>query len=894
MASGAGRGAARGGNAVVDSAADSTRRIQDSVRAVEENAFHMNKAIEVGDLDEALKSAAKMLRELRVSTLSPKAYYELWMKVFDKLRQLHASFMDLSSKGVSMAGIYQKVQGTSHIIPRLYLMITAGSAIILAKEAATKDVLQDLIEMSKGVQHPLRGLFLRNYLLKMTQDRLCKEYDVDLEYAMNYVLQNFGEMNRLWVRMKSQASARDISRREKERQDLKVLISFNLVQLSEFEGLTLQVYSSAMLDRILDLVTSCKDRLAQQYLLDVIVQVFPASFHEGTITKLLEAFEFLEPAVNIKAILISLMDRIKAENSNEDDYVIEENGGIDAPDTSQAGGKKTSPNIFNQLNTSIAKIASEREDMKAEDVLDLQVALLDFAVASFPGEVSYIDTILEYCTTVLDKSTAAQGIDNSDTLDAILVQLLRVPLKQKDLSALELLGLKHFPAIMSRLKSPNVERVAHALLLHVLRDKELKISSVKHASSLFEFIAPLVIQASPKQVAEEGENPPQVPSASFEKQQSAVAKFIHRLDSPNNSTLFEILGVARKQFYKGGPQRKPFTLVPLCFRYLALAQRLQTQQQTVSPPESPNAGGEIATEEPEAESEVGTEKQDHTKAEDGSDQDLDPERKVEEATATEEEQGKETKQDTDHITLHRVFQALHEVASILANEIGSQERALQLFLQAAAAADKADMQEVAYEFFVQAFTLYEDVADSKEQIRLLPLLIGTLQATHVFDKDGFETLSTKTTQYAIRLLKKTDQCKMVCMCAHLYWTKPASEGSNGGDTTKQLPGRDPQRALDCLDRGLKIANSTMGTSLHVTMFLDILNKYIYFFVSGMDIMEAAKINDLIKVIKSRIGDIDDSSGDRLALEASYSNTVSYLKRLKLENSSDDRLAELAL
>jgi len=61
--------------------------------------------------------------------------------------------------------------------------------------------------MSKGVQHPLRGLFLRNYLIHMCKDKLP---DVGSEYegqggtvqdAYEFVLQNFSEANRLWVRM---------------------------------------------------------------------------------------------------------------------------------------------------------------------------------------------------------------------------------------------------------------------------------------------------------------------------------------------------------------------------------------------------------------------------------------------------------------------------------------------------------------------------------------------------------------------------------------------------------------------------------------------------------------------------------------------------------------------
>jgi len=35
-----------------------------------------------------------------------------------------------------------------------------------------KDILKDLVEMCRGVQHPLRGLFLRNYLLQCTRNML--------------------------------------------------------------------------------------------------------------------------------------------------------------------------------------------------------------------------------------------------------------------------------------------------------------------------------------------------------------------------------------------------------------------------------------------------------------------------------------------------------------------------------------------------------------------------------------------------------------------------------------------------------------------------------------------------------------------------------------------------
>lgn len=42
----------------------------------------------------------------------------------------------------------------------------------MSNEAPAKDVLKDLVEMIRGVQHPIRGLFLRNYLTQISRDKL--------------------------------------------------------------------------------------------------------------------------------------------------------------------------------------------------------------------------------------------------------------------------------------------------------------------------------------------------------------------------------------------------------------------------------------------------------------------------------------------------------------------------------------------------------------------------------------------------------------------------------------------------------------------------------------------------------------------------------------------------
>lgn len=77
-------------------------------------------------------------------------------------------------------------------------------------------------------------------------NRLCcrgsEEMTGDINDSMDFVLLNFAEMNKLWVRMQHQGHSRDREKREKERQELRILVGTNLVRLSQLEGVNVDKY----------------------------------------------------------------------------------------------------------------------------------------------------------------------------------------------------------------------------------------------------------------------------------------------------------------------------------------------------------------------------------------------------------------------------------------------------------------------------------------------------------------------------------------------------------------------------------------------------------------------------------------------------------------------------
>ena len=70
------------------------------------------------------------------------------------------------------------------------------------------------------------------------------ELDGTVKDSIDFILLNFSEMNKLWVRMQHQGHTREKEKREKERQELRILVGTNLVRLSQLEGVDASLYKS--------------------------------------------------------------------------------------------------------------------------------------------------------------------------------------------------------------------------------------------------------------------------------------------------------------------------------------------------------------------------------------------------------------------------------------------------------------------------------------------------------------------------------------------------------------------------------------------------------------------------------------------------------------------------
>ncbi|XP_055687349.1 vacuolar protein sorting-associated protein 35 isoform X1 [Lutzomyia longipalpis] len=549
----------------VNSAMDEQEKLLgDAIQTVQSQAFQMKCNLDKQRLMDALKCASTMLGELRTSLLSPKSYYELYMAITDELRHLELYLFDEFQKGRRVPDLYELVQYAGNIVPRLYLLIIVGLVYIKTNASLKRSILKDLVEMCRGVQNPLRGLFLRNYLLQCTRnilpDTLTSTEDSDgtVYDSIDFVLMNFAEMNKLWVRMQHQGHSSEKQRREKEREELKILVGTNLVRLSQLEAATLDTYQRLILPGILEQVVSCRDAIAQEYLMECIIQVFPDEFHLQTLDPFLKSCAQLQPGVNVKNIIISLIDRLAAYNQR--------NGkGMESEGVATEGDLTAEVQLFEVFSIQIANIVQVRTDMPLEDTVSLQVALISLAQKVYGDRIDYVDKVLETTNHILERLNMT-SIPHTLTVNQELSRLLRMCVDFY--SVLTILQLKFFAPLLEKFDYNSRKSLALYIVLNIL-DNETLIPTAEQADSVLTMLGPLI--------TDQEDQPATKPDAEdFAEEQGIVARFVHLLKSDDPDTQYKILQTARKHFGQGGASRIKHVLPPIVFQAFQLAHKYKS------------------------------------------------------------------------------------------------------------------------------------------------------------------------------------------------------------------------------------------------------------------------------------------------------------------------------
>jgi vacuolar protein sorting-associated protein 35 len=418
--------------------------VREASELVQGYGFLMKRQFDEGKVDQGLAYATEMLQAMKTSVLNPVHYNELYQLVLSELSVLALNFQDsqfFSSRRV--AELYETIQYTPAIVPRLYLLFTVAPAFIKAGHARARDVMRDLIELARGVQHPTRALFLRHFLLHIIKDQLPDAQNTaggSLEDTLTFILENFKQMNVLWVRLEFSLEARTAEDRKSQRAQLKQLVGSNIQRLAGLRGLEVSHYREVIMPCVLEQVRACREPLAQGYVLESLTQVFPAEFHIETIDDLFGVLTHLEDEVQTLVLVTRIIQRLQSYYRGE---------------TADGGSAIATVRL---VARQISELLCAGQNFTLEDALDMLSTLLNFTLESDAGNTQNVNSVLAFVESHIN------GIFGEARLDSVAVSrklrfFLVAPLKaMRDASIL--FELSYFPVLVNRMRYDDRKKIA--------------------------------------------------------------------------------------------------------------------------------------------------------------------------------------------------------------------------------------------------------------------------------------------------------------------------------------------------------------------------------------------------------------------------------------------------
>lgn len=699
---------------------DQERILNNGLKNIKSQSFHINNSIEKNDLRQCLKHTFALLCELREEKLHPRNYYHLYTAAFDQMQYVENFFKEEIHRGRRVKDLYDSVQQAYYIIPRIYLLITAGAIYMETEKNKTSEIIFDLLQMVKGIQNPIRGLFTRYYLLKMIKDKLPdqgNEYQNEkstFSDTLKFILQNLEEMNRLWIRLSTNAPSSDKVIREKDRNELKILVGENITRLSSLNGLTLEIYQDEILPKIIQILLETKDQLSQQYLMECIIHAFPDDFNIQCMSTILDTTTKLIPSVDVKGLLIALMDKLAR-------FVGEESK--DEKEMLQAAEK-----IFNLLLETIDKLVEEGSSSKNPSdilkVIELLVAFMRFTIKCCPKKDK-----LESVNHILDRSVQLlEGYGSKLSQDGVRLvsKLLSSPLE----SELSLFDLVKFSDLMVHLDFTSRSGLALKIIESLVNGtSDEKLDDLSKVKKLIKFIEPLLLNL-PDMIEPE--------PIQFEYEQNIVAKLIFVIHSKSPTVLLSIFEELKKIFVEGGTKRKKYTLPSLSCAIILLCSQLSASLDNKNGLSQP------------------------------------PKTKISEEFISSLDISFIDSNNTFYQFMLKCYNLLNEILSSIGKE--EPEIALKLYLDAALhvnniKTDRNQFEEAAASFINQAISIYQEGKYEAEiKYSLLSKINGALLHITILSKEYLSQIINTLQQSAQSMMKRGDQCNVMLSVSNLYYS----------------------------------------------------------------------------------------------------------------------------
>ena len=701
---------------------DQEKAVDLAIKSVERQSYHVLLTIEQNNLRFCLKQAKLMLNELRTNILTPKRYFQLYNSIFEEMKKIE-DFMKLEiTHGRNPEDIYESVQQCQFVIPRLYLTILAGSVYIEKCPEKCQIILNDLLEQVKSSQNPLRGIFTRYFLLQIMKDKLpdndniyVKEKGGNFQETVFFLIKNMEEINRLWIRLSSDAPELEKSNKEIERLNLKPLVLESITILSSLEGLTMELYENLVLPKIIEIIFMYNDPLSQEYIMECILRVFPVDYNIKCLEFILLTISKLSIGVNVKMLFIIMLVKLtiyyengeKSQNEEEKKKII-----TDSYSVYPILMRNFDIIMNNELRSSTKYIL---------DILELNISFLKYTIKCSPEKeiLNSLNHILNLNVQILQFFNPNTFLKNE--IDKI-GELLAIPLE----SIYSLFDMPDFPNILNYLDYNNMKALGLKIINNLINpNSKEKLDSLEKINKLFLFIRPLLNNIK---------SPEEEKAPNFEKDQNTVAKLIFVVKSENPEILLDIYMQFKNTFYEGGKNRRKITFPTLANVLIYFCEKISFLYENKNKKDYEN----------------GNEENNNNNLFDIS---------------------KFENDDIFYEFINKIYDLLIYIIKVLEEEFP--EMAFKLNLLVSTQIDniqilREKLEEKSLLFFNNGLEIYKAL-DKEEKFDYFSYICQTLLKNTLFSKENLENIIKFLYNEAKNMTKRVDQCNGLLIISQLYY-----------------------------------------------------------------------------------------------------------------------------
>ena len=515
---------------------------------------------------------ATLISLLKIDYLTPSNYYLLYKDVSDLLDETIEYYIrDKVVKGIKIKYIYESIHQCQYVIPRVYLMIVCGSIYLEFYPIKFREIINDLLNAVKCIQNPLRGFWIRYFLVKKLKN--CLPINVGLfmdneEYFFMYrkisllfLMNNLEEIIIFASRMKKEIFIDDKKLDEKQRINIYSAIEEIIEDICLIKGLDQNIFGNKILPKFYDIISNVddvNDFYLEQIIIAAIIKYFKIELYFETQGISIIFLIFRKIIENKDIDLVSIFNNlvnnyikfIKINKKNENESLKNENISI----------IKNTFSLFFETYNEIQISYKNSEDKEFNKFLELDISFLKLAFKILKNEkaeqkILVINIILNACSKRINMFNYGFKIDTLKKIGVLIEFLFKHKYTIFDFPVLE--------TAINYLDYSQRRHISLKLIDSFDNKKKDKINTLEKLTKILNLIIPLITE----EIWNNMDETDLTEKFEEEDKNKHLSKLIYLIHSNNPETMIQMLKKIKTVFESGSIETANFT-IPSIIHYI--------------------------------------------------------------------------------------------------------------------------------------------------------------------------------------------------------------------------------------------------------------------------------------------------------------------------------------